>query len=41
MKDRNILELWYMIGIQGPGILYADLKEIYCSMESGDDEKKL
>ena len=41
MKDRNILELWYMIGIQGPGILYADLKEIYCSMESKDDEKKL
>ena len=39
MKNRNILELWYMIGIQGPGILYGDLKEIYC-VDTEEDKKK-
>jgi hypothetical protein len=40
MKDRNMLELWYMIGIQGPGILYRDLKEIF-SGDSEEDRRKI
>lgn len=28
LEDGSILELWYMIGTQGPGILKDDLKEI-------------
>lgn len=35
-----MLELWYMIGIQGPGILYVDLKEIYC-VDTEEDRKKI
>ena len=36
-KDKegsNLLELWYLIGMQGPGILYDDLKEILCQEEA-------
>lgn len=28
-KGRRLLELWYMIGVQGPGILNTDLSEIF------------
>lgn len=28
-KGRRLLELWYMIGVQGPGILNTDLLEIF------------
>jgi len=29
--DGKALEIWYMIGLQGPGILYDDIKAIYCT----------
>jgi len=38
-KDKegsNLLELWYLIGMQGPGILYDDLKEILCQEEASN-----
>ena len=28
-KSGNALDIWYMIGLQGPGILYDDMKIIY------------
>jgi hypothetical protein len=28
-KDSQILDLWSFIGMQGPGILYDDLKEVF------------
>jgi len=34
-EDQTMLELWYMIGTQGPGILYEDLVEIL-----GDEERE-
>ena len=27
-KGSNLLDLWYLIGMQGPGILFDDLKEV-------------
>ena len=33
-KDHGqIRDLWFIIGLQGPGIFYDDLKSIYCSQE--------
>ena len=29
-ENGKIRDLWYMIGLQGPGILYDDLKTMYC-----------
>jgi len=29
-KNNKALQIWYMIGLQGPGIMFDDLKEIYC-----------
>jgi hypothetical protein len=37
-KNSNILELWHIIGMQGPGILYEDLKEIMCNEEDDSEE---
>lgn len=33
-KGRKLLELWYMIGVQGPGILNTDLLVIFAEEES-------
>jgi len=39
-KGSNILELWYLIGMQGPGILYDDLKEIMAQDDKEAEEFK-
>lgn len=41
-SDNNILDLWYMIGVQGPGILSHDLEYLYkLTFEEKEDEKAI
>jgi hypothetical protein len=37
-SECSTLTLWHLIGTQGPGILYDDLKEIMCN-ESPEEQK--
>jgi hypothetical protein len=39
LKDSNILDLWIMIALMGPGILYDDLKAIYCANKELEDQE--
>ena len=40
-EDNNILDLWYMIGVQGPGILSHDLEYLYkLTFEEKEGEKE-
>lgn len=40
-KDSSALNLWYLIGTQGPGILYDDLSEIMSAAYNDLDDKLL
>lgn len=40
-KDSSALNLWYLIGTQGPGILYDDLSEIMAAAYDGCGDRLL
>lgn len=40
-KDSSALNLWYLIGTQGPGILYDDLSEIMSAAYNDFEDKLL
>lgn len=37
-NDKSALRMWYLIGTQGPGIFYEDIKEIWSSAKPDSDE---
>jgi len=37
-KDNSLIrDLWFIIALQGQGILYEDLEQIYCSGQNQTD----